>query len=244
MNNEKLQIVLGEDQHEVIIREGKAPDMLPKLAPIKTDITGTIGCVTEYLQKRIDCGQFDQENCHIIVDRDDVSIELVINESNAYTVGHVKGKLTYHPAFLAFGINSNKTWTPQNLGMFFKMNRAFFTNKDDNRKLVSTLLHFQADIQQRVDRDSKENGGRTDNFTQTVNSNLPEAFKLHIPIFKGNPAEDIEVETFAQINGRDVEFVLLSPGARETLETIRDTQIDSQLESIRATAPDIAIIEV
>lgn len=57
-------------------------------------------------------------------------------------------------------------------------------------------------------------------------------------------AETIEVETFAQVNGREVSFVLMSPGAQATLEDLRDKVIDNELDKIRDIAPDIAIIEV
>ena len=46
------------------------------------------------------------------------------------------------------------------------------------------------------------------------------------------------------MNGREVAFVLLSPGAQVTLEDLRDKVIDEQLEQIREIAPEIAIIEV
>jgi hypothetical protein len=58
------------------------------------------------------------------------------------------------------------------------------------------------------------------------------------------PAETLEVETFAKINGREVAFTLFSPGANQTLEEIRDRAIDSQLEQIGEIAPNIVIIEV
>lgn len=77
-----------------------------------------------------------------------------------------------------------------------------------------------------------------------VNSNLPESFTLQIPIFKGLQPETLEVETFAQIDGRDVHFILMSPGAQATLEDIRDKVLDKELADIREIAPDIAIIEV
>ena len=77
-----------------------------------------------------------------------------------------------------------------------------------------------------------------------VNSNLPESFTLSIPVFKGGDKENLEVETFAKIDGRNVAFVLMSPGAEETLETLRDTAIDKELEAIKEIAPEIAIIEI
>lgn len=96
----------------------------------------------------------------------------------------------------------------------------------------------------KIDRNVKENGDRTDNFAQVVNSNLPESFTIQMPIFKGMQPETIEVETFAQVNGREVSFVLLSPGAQATLEDLRDKVIDEQMEKVREIAPEIAIIEI
>ena len=62
--------------------------------------------------------------------------------------------------------------------------------------------------------------------------------------FKGGKPESLEVETFAKIDGREVAFVLLSPGAQATIEELRDKAIDEQLEAIKQIAPEIAIIEV
>ena len=95
----------------------------------------------------------------------------------------------------------------------------------------------------RLDKQLQENGSRTDNFSQVVNSNLPDKFTVKLPVFKGLPAEILEVETFAQVDGRQVQFVLLSPGAKETLEEQRDKVIDEQVTSIKEIAPDIVIIE-
>ena len=66
---------------------------------------------------------------------------------------------------------------------------------------------------------------------------------LNIPIFKGMPAESLEVETFAKINGRDVSFILLSPNANSTLESIRDSVIDEELVKIKELCPELVIIE-
>lgn len=245
METEKLQINLGQNvtKAEVIIREGAAVKELEPKAPLKTNISGTIGTVSEYLRKRVKTGQFTEERSQLIVNREDITIKLIINEDDAYNTGEVKGKLQIHPKFEEFGINSGKIWTPTELGLFFKMNRAFFVDRAENMKLVTTLMNFTASVNNTIERSVKENGNRTDNFAQVVNSNLPESFRLRIPIFKGMPSEDLEVETFAQINGREVNFLLLSPGANQTTEDLRDNVIDDQLAAIREIAPQIVIIE-
>lgn len=246
MQNEKLQINFapGATTAELILREGSAVKQLDPKAPIQTNINGVISCVVEYLTKRINAGQFNQKDCHILVNRDKVEITLITNEADAYNRGQVVGKLSYNPKFIEFGINAGKVWTPTELGLFIKMNRAFFTDRQSNMALVSTLMNFTATVNNKIERAVAENGNRTDNFAQVVNSNLPESFVIQMPIFKGMPAETIEVETFAQVNGREVAFVLLSPGAQATLEDLRDKIIDEQIAAIREIAPDIAIIEI
>ena len=246
MDNEKMQINFapGQTTAEVIIREGDATKQLDPKAPVKTEIVGTIGTILEYLKKRVNSGQFKQNECFISVDRESVKMTLTINESNAYKRGTVVSKLQYNPQFVKFGINTDKVWTPAELGLFFKMNRTFFPDRKDNMELVSRLMNFNGTVQANIDRDIKMNGSRTDNFAQVVNSNLPESFTLCIPIFKGLQPETLEVETFAQIDGRDVHFVLMSPGAQATLEDIRDKVLDEELAEIREVAPEIAIIEV
>lgn len=246
METERIQVNLapGMSKAELIIREGEAPMQLAPKAPVKTNITGVISTIAEYLEKRIDKGQFDQKDCHILVNRDKVEIALITNESDEYKRGQVIGKLAYNPKFIEFGINSGKVWTPTELGMFIKMNRAFFPDRKVNMALVTSLMNFTADVNNKIERSMRENGNLVDNFAQVVNSNLPESFIIRMPLFKGMQPETIEVETFAQVNGRDVAFILISPGAQVTLEDLRDKVIDEQLSKIREIAPEIAIIEV
>lgn len=246
MQNEKLQVNLapGTNKAEIVIREVAKVNELDVKPPVKLDIRGTIGSVAEFLGKRHDQeDQINQKRCHILVNREDISIKLIFNENDEYLTGNVRGILEEHPKFKEFGINAGKVWTPTELGMFFKMNRAFFTDKSENMKLVTELMNFVATVNNSIERSAKENGDRSDKFQQTVNSNLPKAFTLKIPIFKGTPAETLEVETFAQVNGRDVAFVLLSPAANQTMEDIRDMVVDQQLLKIESICPNIAIIE-
>ena len=246
MQNEKIQIVLGDGvkEAEVTLREGAAVKYIDPKPPVQTELSGVIGAPLEYLAKRVETGQFAQERSHLIVDREEIMLTLVINEDNWYERGKVEGALRVHPMFKKFGINTGKVWTPVELGKFFKMSRAFFPDRNENMKLVSHLMNFTGTVNSRIERSVKESGDRADSFVQVVNSNLPPSFVLRIPIFKGMPAETVEVETFAQIDGREVSFTLISPGANQTVEEIRDHVIDEQLKQIVAIAPRIAIIEV
>jgi hypothetical protein len=244
MKNENLHVSLapGCERAELLIREVQTANELPVKPPVKIAISGTIGAVHEFLLKRTKT--FDHLKSHIIVNREQISIELVICEHDEYERGSVKSTLQLYPKFVEFGINTGKEWGPLQLGLFCKMNRAFFPARAENAKLVTELMNFKANIDSKVEQAAKEKGDRTDNFSQVVNSNLPEKFDLLIPIFKGKPAEKIEVETFANVDGREIGFTLISPGAQESLELIRDQAIDEQLSKIRELCPDIPIIEI
>jgi hypothetical protein len=248
MNTENRKTVFnfceGTDHAEIVIREGAATKVLDPKPPVKINLMGIIGVPVEFLTKRLsEPDQIDPKRCHVIVDREKITLTLVMNENDEYSRGIVTGVLEEHPKFREFGINSNKLWTPTELGMFFKMNRSFFPDKNVNMKLVTDLMNFTATVNNRIEKVVKEGGDRTDNFMQAVNSNLPQSFMLSIPVFKGMSPENLEVEIFAKINGREISLALFSPAASQILEEIRDRAIDFQVNAIRDLSPEIAIIE-
>lgn len=243
MENEKFVVNLPEGATEVIIREGSAAPQLENKAPLKINYFGTLGSVAEFLGKRVPKDMFKQQDCAILVDRDEMTIKLLINETDAYTNGVVGGCLSVSTELKELGVNIGYKWTPEELAMAFKMHRAWFSDIKTNMELVTTLKNFKANVSNKVERSIEENGSKADIFSQVVDSNLPKAFSLHIPVLKGYAPADIEVETFANVDGRNVQFILLSPGAQEVLERERDTAIDGELAKIREIAPDIVIIE-
>ena len=248
MDAEKMQFVITAEDgkpSEIIIREGKAADMLPNLPPVRHEITGTIGAPYEFLLRRIPVvGQIDINLCHILIDRKSISIELIINENDPFKSGSITGVLEEHPKFKEFGINQGKSWEPNELGQFLKMNKFFFAESAENMKLVTALKNFEANINAKIEKQKADNGEFKDNYSGAVLSNLPGSFKVNIPIFKGLTPETIEVEFFASVNGRTASLQLVSPGANQLLEAVRDSVIDEQIEQIRGIAPTIVIIEI
>jgi hypothetical protein len=246
MENEKMIFNLAEgvEKAEIIIRQVDSVNELPELAPIKMDISGTIGAPVEFLRRRLsEYGQVNQKRCHVYVSRENMVIELTINENDPYACGKIKGALETSPVFNKFGINAGKDWEPNELGQFLKMNRAFFADRAENMKLVTDLKNFQAKINVTMQRQKSESGDFNESYAGAVTSNVPGAFKLKMPLFKGRPSEEIEVEVYANINGRNVLLQLYSPGTCQALEDIRDAVIDEEIAIIRELAPDIAIIE-
>lgn len=246
MQNEKMQINLDKDcqKAEVVIREVDKVNELPVLEPEKVNISGTITSIFSFLEKRWECeGQINHEHTHIIVDRDNLSMTLVANETDARNKMVIVGKLQLSRQFMEFHINDGYVWDPLVLSQFFKMNRAYFSNRDENMKLVSVFKNFKAKVNTDYERDRKENGSYTDNYSQIVDSNMPDRFSVVMPIFKGTKAQSIEVETYATINGHDVTVQLISPSAQQVVDETLDAIIDEQIAAIREIAPEIPFIE-
>lgn len=238
MSENKINLVVPKDYNgkpiEVVLREGKAPVVLDPKEQERVVINGTIDAPLRWLEKRVEL--INQKATNIIVNRDKMGLALTIDEIN--------GILQPSKEMQEFGINVEKKWEPIKLSKFIKMHRAFFTDKSQNMILVSILKNFKAKVNQDIERSKEENGSKVDNYSQVVDSNLPKSFKLNIPLFKGFSCEEIEVEIYADVDGRDVSLSLVSAGANEAIEEYKNKVIDEQLGVIRQIAPDIVIIEV
>lgn len=100
MENEKLQVVLGQGvtKAELVVREVSEVNELEVKAPIKVDLSGTIGAPLEFLTKRLsEEDQINQKRCHVLVNRENLTIKLVICEDDQYKEGKVLGTLQKHP---------------------------------------------------------------------------------------------------------------------------------------------------
>lgn len=245
MSENKLNVIVPKDYNgapiEVVLREGEAPVALDPKEPERVVINGTIDAPFRWLEKRVEL--INQKSTNIIVNRDKMGLALTIDETNYYQT-EINGILQASKEMMEFGINTDKKWEPIKLSKFIKMHRAFFTDKSQNMMLVSTLKNFKAKVNQDIERSKEENGSKVDNYSQVVDSNLPKSFKLNIPLFKGFDNEEIEVEIYADVDGRDVSLSLVSAGANEAIEECKNKVIDVQLDAIRQIAPDIVIIEV
>ena len=149
-DNQPIVVNLPEGQNTLTLMQGTAPKQLDKLAPVKFEAAGTIEAPLRFLEQRV--GDIDQHKAHIFVNRDNLSIHLVYNEDDAYTIGNVYGTLKLSKVFQSFGINTDKQWEPEQLGQFLKLNRTYFVSREENMKVVNALKTFDAKVNQTVQR--------------------------------------------------------------------------------------------
>lgn len=214
-------------------------EALPPREPEKVNIKGTIESVLKYLQKRVN--DIAQNACHILVDRDKMIISL-INRENDYYQDRIVGALQLHPDLEKWNINTGETWTPKQLSEFVKMNRSCFQSKDIAMKLSKELQDIKVKVEKEAEKSDNNRGDYKAMIAQKViHSNIPESFKLNIPVFKGQPAKEFEVEIYISPDSFSCSFV--SPEVNDIVHDVRDSIIDEQIKLIESIAPDIVIIE-
>jgi len=224
-------------QLDVVIREGEA---LPLHEPVKVEISGTLDSPARWLERRPELQQITNK-CHVVVDREMLLIALQINE-NAHYGTMIKGTLTISSTFRKFHINDGHSFTLKELAMLFKMNRSFFETKQTAMELVALLQNFKGKVNKDLEASNDNRGNKKIDFVQAVESNLPEAFTLHLPIFKGMDSEDVVCEVY--VDPDDWSCQLISPDANDIMERYRDLEISKVIDRIEAAMPGVAIIEI
>ena len=221
---------------ELIIRSGRALDPHD---PVVVRIGGQIEAPLRWLKQRVDT--IDQKKCYVIVNREAMTITLVTDEKE-WDGTSVTGRIEISPEFIRFGINNEeRRLSTFDMADLIKMNRSFFETRNDAMVLVSQLRNFKAKVDKDLEQSDDRRGNNKVLLNQTVESNIPEAFKLRIPIFRGEDPVTFEVEV--DIDPKDFSCALVSPEAMDHIHTERDNLMDAVLEGIAAKAPDIVIIE-
>jgi hypothetical protein len=223
--------------NDFTFRTGNALDQ-PE--PVRVDISGTIDAPKRWLEKRLPLCTVDPKTCHVIVNREQLSITLNCSENDPYGTT-VKGQLEMSGQFERFGINKYNYITPMQMAELIKMNRSFFENRQVAMDLVTQLRNFKAKVDKDLENTDDTRGNRKQMINQVVDSNIPDAFTIIIPIFKGQKADEIECEVY--INPDDLTCTLVSPAANDIIQETRDNLIDDVLKGIEGICPDIPIIE-
>ena len=245
--NFNVSIPEGQNKVEVVLREvnDEVKKELPVQEPKQVTISGQITAVFSFLEKRWNAAddQIDHSRTHLLVDRDNVKMTLIVNETDARNAKVITGKAELSRQYKSFGINTDTEFDPYDLGQFFRINRTYFESTAENMDLVNLLKSFKAKITSDVEREIKDNGSVTDVYKKVVDSNLPDSFNVKIPIFKGTDPETIQIDIVARVVERQARLSLISADAAAIVEEVRDKLINAELEKIEQIAPEIPIIE-
>ena len=97
-------------------------------------------------------------------------------------------------------------------------------------------------MNKQIEASNNDRGNRRELVDQVVEHNIPESFKLSLPIFNGTEPQEVEVEI--NVDADDLSCTLISPHAKDLIEQMRNEKIDEVIKRVNEACPDIVIIEV
>ncbi len=240
----KIEIKTSEGVTDVIVRHGEAAKIYD---PVAVRISGQITAPRSWFDPRVkqqkgDFGQyFGIQETHVLVDRYKGTITLIHGENEHFRT-EITGTLDVSPEYKELGINSGKSYSPQELGNKLREMRYLFPDKEQGMKLVTELKNFVATVSANVEDKKDTRGAKKSLLDVSVESNIPLEIMLKIPIFKGFEPIELKVEIVLDSRGHAVDCYLESPEATQIIKTERDQIFDLQLAAF--VEYGLSIIEI
>lgn len=229
------EMTAGKNVDELVIRMGEAPEVYN---PKGVTVDGTIETPRRWLEKRAQLLNLCQ--CFLLVNREGHHMQLRINEKD-HDEDIINGSLEISEEMKTFDINGKKRLTNFEMARLIKMNRSCFAVKTKAMELVTVLQNFKAKVDKEIEQADNRRGDIKRLTIQAVQSNLPEAFQLMIPVFRGAPKEEILVEV--DVDPDDFSCALVSPDAADRVRELAYTMIDDEITIIEEKFPELVIVE-
>ena len=233
---EKINIVAGEGVSQIIIREGKALEIFN---PIPLNIKGTIDAPLRFIKNRLDLHELGV-NCNVQVDQDKGSITLYIEETSKF-MGTIEGTLVVNKDITDFGINDGRYYIPEVLADFLRLRKHLFKGSEQYMSVFSALRTFEAKINQELKAIKDDSGNFEQKKKQIVEHNLPKSFRLELPLYKGMPKVEIEVECLVN---KALEVTMYSSDLIQMKEELKMTYLEDIMKQISEVAYELVIINI
>ena len=230
MNNEKIaQAAIEKGISSLVILEGQAPEQHND-QPVT--ISGTISAPSRFIEGRNE--DFKDSKRHCMVSKTDGYIRLILNEQSVVDKYIIQGKIEVAKKFNTLGINSDKTqYSPEELANKLKLLRSMFVSNLEHASICATLRNLKAKVNAEIEKADDRKGNVTQNFKQSVESNMPDAIKLKLPLLEGEEPIEIEVNVILEAHGSDIKCSLESVEAAELIETQFAERVNQEIEKIK-----------
>jgi len=144
-----------------------------------------------FLQKK----GFDKylKNAEVIVDETNFTILYQNNTHLDIAQTKVKGSLTINKNLKEFGINTDKRYGVAELRKLLRKNKRYI-NSNDFLDWELELANYSSQRHENIDIKDNLRGATQKNLQRETESNLPDTFKLMIPLFTDSSDTTIQVE--------------------------------------------------
>lgn len=234
---EKMSLNVIADK-ELTIREGSAPDIIIPTGQV-------VEFIPSFFPELVKKKTFNPEVTLVkySINQGLITIESNIKSPYQKGIDTYKGTYRINEKLHSFKINKDHMWNLKSLGDHIKMNRNLFPDPDKALVIAAQFKTLTATVNQKIERHKDDRANSLDRFEQEVQSNLPEFFIMEAPILLGEDhKEQFKVDVNFNVRGKEVEVFLTSFELTEIWEKSIKTQIESILNEIRTTQPDLIIL--
>ncbi len=230
MSNEKVvQTMIENDVRNIQILTGSAT---PQFNNNPVDISGNIDAPSRFVEGRKQ--DFSKSRNHCRVSKTDGKITLVLNEQSTVDKYTIVGKIEVSKKFISLGINNDgMSYTPESLANKFKLLRSIFISNIEHANICATLRNLKANVNRDIEKLNDRKGNVSDIFKQTVESNLPDAITLKIPLLEGEEAVEIKIDIILEAEGGQIKCYLESVEAAELIETQFESRVNQEVEKLK-----------
>ena len=229
-NDKKVETMVENGLSQLVILEGKAPEQHNAQPVI---IRGNIDAPSRFLEGKIT--EFEDSKSHCMVSKTDGIIMLVLNEQSVVDKYTVIGEISVSKKFNSLGINNDKVrYEPEELANKLKLLRSMFVSKMEHASICNILRNLKAKINAQIESLDDRKGNVTENFKQTVSSNMPDSIKLKLPLLEGEEPIEIEVNVILEANGGSgIICSLESVDAAELIEFQFEQRVNQEVDKIK-----------
>lgn len=231
MGTEKLaQAAIDKGISTLVVLEGDAPAQYND-SPV--DIIGNIDAPSRFIAGR--GKDFETKSKHCLVSKTEGKITLVVNEQSVTDKYTITGKIEVAKKFIALGINNvQRGYSPEELANKLKLLRSMFDSKVEHSNICATLRNLKAKINRDIEDSNDRKGNLTKNFQQTVESNMPDAITLKLPLLEGEEPISIVVNVVLESEGgNSIKCYLESIDAAEIIEEQFEQRVLQEIEKIK-----------
>lgn len=230
MNTEKLaQAAIEKDLSTVVVLTGEAPVQHNNIC---ISIKGNIDAPSRFIDGRKE--EFEEATRYALVSKTDGKIHVIINEQSSTDKYEITGQIEVAKKFKALAINESKAYAPEELANKLKLLRSLFSSNLEHASICSTLRNLKAKINADIEKADDRKGNVERNFKQTVESNMPDAIKLKLPLLEGEDPTEIEVNVILEANGNSgINCYLESVDAAEMIEEQFALRVEQEVEKIK-----------
>jgi len=207
--------------------------------------TGVISAPYDFFHKKyniLGCQDFDKFQMLVTYSIDKGSITFIENNTTDKGAAVITGKIELNPQLAKLGINTQKTYTSQQLADLLKFHRILFHDSDECMNIVTKLKNFVADVNTHIEDINDKQGTKSSAYAHKISHQLNLTFVLSAPVMTAGQSVKFKVEIMFDIRDKAIEFWLESVELKEIFDAEKNESIKSEIAQFNAA--EIPTIEL